>query len=94
MPSTSESITTRKRAFAVENVLLSAIAECRRPLVLLSRHRRDLPRGGREIYACPSRPVPASAWDFSSPAKVIETCELGLDDGAAFLRARLATAPP
>ena len=77
----------------VENVPLSAVAECRRPLVLLSRHHRDLPRGGREVYACPSRPVPVSAWDFSSPARVVETYELGLDDGAGFLRARLAAAP-
>ena len=77
----------------VENVPLSAVAECRRPLVLLSRHHCDLPLNGREVYACPSRPVPVSAWDFSSPAGVVETYELGRDDGAAFLRARLAATP-
>ena len=76
----------------VENVPLSAVTECRRPLVLLSRHHRDLPHAGREVYACPSRPVAMSPWDFSSPEKVVETYELGLDDGAGFVRARLATA--
>ena len=70
----------------VENVPLSAVAECRRPLVLLSRHVRDLPRGGRELYACPSKPVPIRTWDFSSPDKVVETFELGRSDGALFLR--------
>ena len=77
----------------VENVPLSAVAECRRPLVLLSRHHRDLPCGVREVYACPSRPVPVSPWDFSSPEKVVETYELGHSDGAAFLRERQAGTP-
>ena len=70
----------------VENVPLSAVAECRRPLVLLSRHERDLPADGREVYACPSEPVPVSAWDFSSPDKVVETFELGQRDGTLFRR--------
>lgn len=70
----------------VENVPLSAVAECRRPLVLLSRHLPRLPHGGRELFACPSRPVPVATWDFSSPGKVIETFELGRSDGANFLR--------
>lgn len=69
----------------VENVPLSAVAECRRPLVLLSRHQRELPGGDREIYACPSAPVPVSPWDFSSPEKIIETFELGRRDGERFL---------
>lgn len=68
----------------VDNVPLSAVAECRRPLVLLSRPEQDLPVGGREIYACPSETVPVSTWDFSSPDKVIETFELGRRDGARF----------
>ena len=68
----------------VDNVPLSAVAECRRPLVLLSRPERALPVGGREVYACPSGTVPVSAWDFSSPDKVIETFELGRRDGARF----------
>lgn len=69
----------------VENVPLSTVADCRRPLVLLSRYQRELPRGGREVYACPSVPVPVAPWDFSSPGKVIETFELGRRDGARFL---------
>ena len=68
----------------VDNVPLSAVAECRRPLVLLSRPVRDLPVGGREVFACPSRPVPVSTWDFSSPDKVVEAFELGRRDGARF----------
>ena len=77
----------------VEYVPLSTVVECRRPLVLLSRHLRDLPRGGRELYACPSRPVPVSTWDFSSPDKVIDTFELGRGDGARFLGGQQARAP-
>ena len=77
----------------VENVPLSAVAECRRPLVLLSRHHRNLPRGAREVYACPSRPVPVAPWDFSSPDKVVAAYELGRSDGAEFLREQQATAP-
>ena len=69
----------------VENVPLSVVAECRRPLVLLSRHHRSLPRGVREVYACPSAPVPVSPWDFASPDKVVETYELGRRDGTRFL---------
>ena len=76
----------------VENVPLSAVAECRRPLVLLSRHVRNLPRGGRELYACPSMPVPISTWDFSSPDRVVQTFELGRSDGARFVRHRQAEA--
>ena len=77
----------------VENVPLSAVAECRRPLVLLSRHRRTLPRGGRELYACPSEPVPVATSDFSSPDKVIETYELGRSDGEVFLQQRQTGTP-
>ena len=77
----------------VETVPLATVADCRRPLVLLSRHRRDLPRGGREVYACPSHPVPISTWDFASPDKVIETFELGLSDGARYLRGEPAMTP-
>ena len=38
----------------VENVLLSAVAECRRPLVLLSRHLPRLPRGRSSLVSGPS----------------------------------------
>ena len=69
----------------VENVPLSAVAECRRPLVLLSRHGRERAGSTREVYVRPSRPVPVSPWDFSSPEKVIATFELGRSDGARFL---------
>lgn len=68
----------------VDNVPLSAVADCRRPLVLLSRHERALPAGPREVYVCPSEPVPVSAWDFSSPDKVARTFELGQRDGMRF----------
>lgn len=68
----------------VDNVPLSAVAECLRPLVLLSRPVRDLPVGGREVYVCPSEEVSVSTWDFSSPDKIVETFELGRRDGARF----------
>ena len=68
----------------VDNVPLSAVADCRRPLVLLSRYEPTLPTSGREVYACPSEPVPVSPWDFSSPDKVVETFELGCRDGTRF----------
>ena len=77
----------------VENVPLSTVTECRRPLVLLSRHVHSLPRGGRELYAYPSRPIPVSTWDFSSPDKIIETFELGRSDGERFLDIHGSGAP-
>ena len=70
----------------VENVPLSAVADCRRPLVLLSRHVRSLPRLGRELFACPSGPVPVATWDFSSPERIVATYELGRRDGEKFLQ--------
>ena len=70
----------------VENVPLSAVADCRHPLVLLSRHLGALPRVGRELFACPSRPVPVATWDFSSPRRIVETYELGRRDGERFLQ--------
>ena len=56
--------------------------------------RRGAGRGPvRRLYACPSRPVPVSTWDFSSPDKVIDTFELGRGDGARFLGEQQARAP-
>ena len=72
----------------VEHAPLSAVADCRRPLVLLSDFRETLPCSAREVYACPSKPVPASPWDFASPDRVIDTFELGRRDGARFLDER------
>ena len=74
----------------IDYVPLGAVSDCRRPLVLLSRPERHLPASGREVYACPSEPVPVSTWDFSSPDKVVETFELGRHDGARF-RERLGS---
>lgn len=68
----------------IDYVPLAAVDDCRRPLVLLSRPGRHLPAGGREVYACPSEPLPISTWDFASPEKVIKTFELGRRDGARF----------
>ena len=68
----------------IDYVPLAAVSDCRRPLVLLSKPERNLPAGGREVYACPSEPVPVSTWDFSSPNKVVETFELGRHDGTRF----------
>ena len=68
----------------IDYVPLAAVADCRRPLVLLSRPERHLPAEGKEVYVCPSEPVPVSTWDFSSPDRVVETFELGQRDGARF----------
>ena len=72
----------------VEHVPLSAVSDCRRPLVLLSRYRATLPRCTRERYVCPSRPVPVAPWDFASPERVVATFELGRADGARFIEER------
>ena len=77
----------------VEYAPLSAVSDCRRPLVLLAGHRAALPLDAREVYAAPSRPVPVAPWDFASPARVVETFELGRSDGACFLEER-GLAPP
>ena len=71
----------------VANVPVAAVADCRRPLVLLSQCEQTLPVGSRALYVCPSEPVPVSAWDFSSPDKVVQTFELGSRDGARFREA-------
>ena len=70
----------------IDYVPLAAVADCRKPLVLLSKPERQLPApaGRQEVYVCPSQPVPVSAWDFSSPDLVVETFELGRHDGARF----------
>lgn len=68
----------------IDYVPLAAVADCQRPLVLLSRPEPHLPAGGREVFACPSAPLPVSTWDFASPEKVIRTFELGRHDGGRF----------
>ena len=72
----------------VEHVPLSAVSDCRRPLVLLSRYRATLPRNVHERFVCPSKPVPVAPWDFASPDRVVATFELGIEDGGRFVEER------
>lgn len=64
--------------------------ELGRRLVLVTRDDWDMPVERADLlYVRPSRPVPVSKLDATSGARVQATFELGLEDGARFVRERL-----
>jgi len=70
----------------VDSVPVEAVDEAETALVLLTRpHAREaLPQTPGRIYVGPSRPTPVAKWDYTSPALVQETWDLGCRDGEAF----------
>lgn len=71
----------------VDNVPVGALGDASgRTLVLLSRRYGRLPQHPRRLYVQPSRPVPVKGWDYTNPQGIRAAYELGLRDGAAFLR--------
>lgn len=57
-----------------------------RTLVLLSRCYAGEPPGhGHKVFVHPSTPVPVSKWDYTDPAGVQQTYDLGRRDGENFL---------
>jgi predicted acylesterase/phospholipase RssA len=67
----------------------------RRTLVLLSKRYGPaaLPRVSGRLYVEPSRPIPIQKWDYTSPALIEATFDLGRRDAETLL-ARGALAPP
>lgn len=69
----------------VDNVPVRALSEASRQgktLVILSRPAPPelLPAEPRRLYLAPSAPVPVSKWDYTSPAKLRSTFDLGRAD--------------
>ena len=72
----------------VDNVPVAALADgAREVLVLLSRRYPNevVPKREGYTYVQPSAPVPVEKWDYTSPARVRATIELGQRDGNAFV---------
>jgi len=72
----------------VDAVPVEAAPEAERTLVLLTRCFPDeaLPRREGLTYVAPSQPVPVAKWDYTRPALVQETFDLGRRDGERFAR--------
>lgn len=75
----------------IDNVPVSALDQTDTPTLVLTTRR--YPQHGRiftrdrRVYVQPSRPTPASSWDYTSPALYRRTYELGRADGEHFLQA-------
>jgi predicted acylesterase/phospholipase RssA len=72
----------------LDNAPAHLVGSARSTLVLLSRHydARKIPNIPGRTYVQPSRPVPVSKWDYTSPDLVQETWDLGCRDGVEFAR--------
>lgn len=70
----------------IDNAPAELTAPARRTLLLLSRHYGDhkIPRLPGRTYVQPSREIPIVKWDYTSPALIQETFDLGRRDGEAF----------
>jgi hypothetical protein len=60
-----------------------------RSLVLLTRRYKDLPRLKGRTYVQPSRRIRVKQFDLRDPAGIRDAYELGLKDGAAFVKSRM-----
>ena len=74
----------------MDNVPVDTVADVPgQTLVLATRRYRGMApvfaRDGR-VYVQPSERVPASSWDYTSPARYLKTYDLGRRDGEAFLK--------
>lgn len=60
-------------------------------LFLLTRSYRhqSLPSNPEHTYIQPSRPITISKWDYTNPTGLLETYELGREDGKRFIRSRM-----
>ncbi len=72
----------------IDNAPAAWVGAARSTLVMVTRHypKDALPRVPGRSYVCPSREVPIVKWDYTSPALVQETFDLGRRDGEAFVR--------
>lgn len=74
----------------VDNVPVRALhGEPSRTLVLLTRQypEKAIPATFQRLYVQPSRPIPISKWDYTSPEGLREARALGQEDGEKFARA-------
>lgn len=69
-----------------DNVPVAALDDCERVLVLLSRQFRRVPRSERLTYVQPSEPLAIGGWDYTDPAAIQRTFDLGRRDGEAFAK--------
>lgn len=68
----------------MNNVPVTALPDCARILVLLTRPHAKLPPSGRVHYAQPSQRIPIEKWDYTRPQAIQDAFDLGRRDGAAF----------
>lgn len=73
----------------IDAVPVEAVPEASRVLVLLTRQwpAKSLPRVPGRTYVQPSAPIPVSTWDYTDPAAIQATFDLGRRDGERFARA-------
>ena len=72
----------------VDNVPADAVDAGPSTLVLLTRryrHRAETFTHLGRLYVQPSRPVPVSAWDYTSPPALQATYDQGRRDGERFV---------
>ncbi len=58
-------------------------------MLVFSTHcfpRHALPVVKNRLYLAPSRPIPISMWDYSSPGRVRQSFDLGFEDASQYLR--------
>jgi predicted patatin/cPLA2 family phospholipase len=71
----------------VDNVPLHGVDhEAAKTLVLLSRPYKYIPAIANVTYVQPSKPVPISSWDYTSPNLVKQTYDQGKDDARNYLK--------
>ncbi len=71
----------------VDSVPVEVVGDAKTALVLLTRPyaRAVLPQIPGRTYVAPSRPIPVSKWDYTSPDLVQKSYDLGCRDGEAFV---------
>lgn len=72
----------------VDNVPIHGVDTTKgKTLVMLSRPYNSLPKPANIDYVAPSKKLPVDSWDYTSPAKVLQTYEQGKADAKNYLRA-------
>ena len=79
----------------IDNAPADFVGPARSLLVLLTRDYGDAkrPRVPGRTYVEPSRPIPIQKWDYTNPALVQQTFDLGRRDGEAFAAAHRERRP-
>jgi predicted acylesterase/phospholipase RssA len=74
----------------IDNVPIETVDGAKETLVLLTRRYDDrlVPRTPGRTYVQPSESIPIEKWDYTSPALVDATLEIGRRDGERFVASR------